>query len=229
MTLEAANLLYRCPELYDAVNATPDIDTVVQLAATWFRGEPSSLLDIGCGTGTLLVSLPANYTRRVGIDFQVGMVRYARNIHPDLDARIGDVRSLRTGQTFDVITCVGLVFAYLRTDDELRAAISSVTAHAHDGTVFVLQTLTRPIFDTKPTHCRMTLLGRDVEVRTSYEWAPPNLVMHRHWTFADGEIATDVLSRRVWPVESLEVALNETGFVLVDEVNGYRVATFHST
>jgi SAM-dependent methyltransferase len=228
MTLSAANLLYRRPELYDELS-TPDVDTVVRLVASCSHRPPSSVLDVGCGTGNLLASLPEGFVRRVGIDVQVGMVNHARRVHPGLDLRVGDVRDFQLGQTFDVITCVGLVLAYLSTEDELRAASSSMAAHAHDGTILVLHTLTQPILDTRTVSRRTTLLGRDVDVHTSYEWAAPTLVMHRRWEFADGEVVTDVLARRVWPVALLARALQDVGFISAGEADGYRAAVFRST
>ncbi|HEX2419066.1 MAG TPA: class I SAM-dependent methyltransferase, partial [Micromonosporaceae bacterium] len=182
MTLQAANLLYRHPELYDEVSR-PDVETVLELTEVSSRRPVNSVLDVGCGTGSLLASLPASFHDRAGIDVQADMVKHARSVHPDLDIRVGDVRDLRIGRTFDVIICVGLVLAYLSTEEELRAAFSSVAAHAHSDTVFVLHTLTQPVLDTRTTSRSMMLHGRGAEVHTRYEWMAPSLVMHRRWEF----------------------------------------------
>jgi len=121
MTLAAASLLYRCPELYDEVSA-PDVETVLKLMEVGSCRRVNSVLDVGAGTGSLLASLPDSFHCRVGIDVQVDMVKHARSAYPDLDIRVGDVRDFRIGRTFDVIICVGLVLAYLSTEEELRAA-----------------------------------------------------------------------------------------------------------
>ena len=63
--------------------------------------EGASVLQIGCGTGDLLASLrPA---RGVGIDFSAGMIRRARDKHPDLSFIEGDAESLFLRATFDFV------------------------------------------------------------------------------------------------------------------------------
>jgi len=49
------------------------------------------------------------------------------------------MRSVRLGHTFDAITCVGFALSYLHTVDDIRAAFTTFAAHAHIGTVLLLQ------------------------------------------------------------------------------------------
>lgn len=61
----------------------------------------ASVLEIGCGTGTLLASLaPA---RGVGVDLSPRMVEIAAARHPRLEFIAGDAAELPPGETFDFV------------------------------------------------------------------------------------------------------------------------------
>ena len=61
----------------------------------------ASVLEIGCGTGTLLAALsPAH---GVGIDVSPRMVEIAAAKHPSLSFRVADAEAFDPGETFDYI------------------------------------------------------------------------------------------------------------------------------
>jgi SAM-dependent methyltransferase len=60
-----------------------------------------SVLEIGCGTGTLLSLLEPR--RGVGIDISPGMVAIASAKFPDLAFAVADAENLELGETFDYI------------------------------------------------------------------------------------------------------------------------------
>jgi 2-polyprenyl-3-methyl-5-hydroxy-6-metoxy-1,4-benzoquinol methylase len=63
--------------------------------------EGASVLEIGCGTGTLLAALsPA---RGVGVDVSPRMVEIAAAKHPSLSFRVADAEAFDPGETFDYI------------------------------------------------------------------------------------------------------------------------------
>jgi SAM-dependent methyltransferase len=225
MSLETASLLYRRPALYDAVNE-PDTAAVARLIAGHRTRPATTVLDIGCATGALLASLPAHYIERVGVDLQPGMIHYASRAHPDLELHAGDARTIRLGRTFDAITCVGLTLAYLHTTDDFDAAIATLAAHAHAGTVIVLQTLTEPIESRGPFDATVSLGNGSARITTTYEWEDPFLVMRRRWCLHPSEIANDHLRRRVWSVQQLRTALAQAGLSPADALEGgYLLAT----
>lgn len=61
----------------------------------------ASVLEIGCGTGTLLASLAPR--RGVGVDISGRMVALAAARYPDLDFVAADAERLELGETFDFI------------------------------------------------------------------------------------------------------------------------------
>lgn len=61
----------------------------------------SSVLEIGCGTGTLLASLEPG--RGVGVDLSPRMVEIAAARHPGLSFVAADAAALPAGETFDFV------------------------------------------------------------------------------------------------------------------------------
>lgn len=224
MGLETTSLLYRRPDIYDAV-ARPDTSTIVGLIDAHRAAPAASLLDIGCATGALLAELPSSYTRRVGIDIQPQMIDYARRFHPQVVFHATDARNVSLGQSFDAITCIGLTLAYLHEDQDLTAAINAISAHTHPGTVVVLHTLTERIEPRPPICHTIPVNGTTAQVTTGYEWNDPFLTMRRTWQISGSPPAEDILKRRVWPADRLKRVLTDAGLTPVKSPDsGYIVA-----
>jgi malonyl-CoA O-methyltransferase len=65
---------------------------------------PDSILEIGCGTGTLTAELRARFpqARIVAIDFAPAMAERTRALVPDADVRVADVERLDLAERFDL-------------------------------------------------------------------------------------------------------------------------------
>lgn len=90
------------------------------------------VLDLGCGAGepiaAWLITEGFAYT---GVDFSEGMLGLAKARWPDGDWRVGDMRRLDLGTTFDGIVAWDSFF-YL-TPDEQRAALPHLADHLAPG------------------------------------------------------------------------------------------------
>jgi SAM-dependent methyltransferase len=102
----------------------------------------SSVLEVGCGSGSLLAALePA---RGVGVDVSQGMVERARAEHPELDVRAAAGEELALGETFDYVVLSDVV-PYVH---DLLELFERVRAHSHPRTRVVLHSysqLWRPV------------------------------------------------------------------------------------
>ena len=97
-----------------------------------FIPEGSSVLEIGCGTGTLLAKvLPS---RGVGIDISPKMIAIAAVRHPGLRFLVADAAVLRLPETFNYVM-IPDVIEHLA---DIPGTFSAVRAVCHRGTRVVL-------------------------------------------------------------------------------------------
>jgi SAM-dependent methyltransferase len=138
------NLLYSRPPLYDLV--FPDADeTTGKMVRTaigrYLPGVPRSMLDVGCGTGRHLEALARTIPECYGVDLLESNVSYARSVRAGITFQVGDMRTVRLGRTFDLVTCLGNAMSYALTDEDLTDTVSTFAAHAHAGTLLVVDPL----------------------------------------------------------------------------------------
>jgi SAM-dependent methyltransferase len=101
----------------------------------------SSVLDIGCGTGSLLHrAREAGHTGRLcGIDPAGGMLAVART-RTDIEWVEGDVVSAGWRRQFDLIVMTGHAFQVFLGDDELHATLVAIRDALTDTGRFVFET-----------------------------------------------------------------------------------------
>lgn len=230
--LAASNLFYRRPDLYDQVQADPEhtVAREVEAICREYAPKARTLLDLGCGTGRDLEYLADRFDC-VGVDVQPQMVAYAREVRPQLDVRVGDMRDFRLGRTVDVITCLGNSLAYIHNDDGLAAVFATFAAHAHPGTLLVISTLTEPVLAEARTHQVATADLRG-EVTISYEWDEVTRVntMRRVWRLDDGTESEDLVRRGMMTLSELRTRLIFASFEPLGDGIGrdrYRLAKRH--
>ena len=73
------------------------------------RFAPTSVLDVGCGTGRVARELARRGVAVVGVDADASMVATARRLSPDLDWRVDDLCAFDLGRTFPLVVMAGNV------------------------------------------------------------------------------------------------------------------------
>ena len=144
MTTAFWSLLYREPQLYDLVfpDADETMGAMVRAAiGRYLPAMPRSMLDMGCGTGRHLEPFAGTIPECHGVDLLESNIAYARAVRPSVTFQVGDMRTIRLGRTFDLVTCVGNVLSYALTDRELTDTVSTFATHAHRGTLLVVDAL----------------------------------------------------------------------------------------
>jgi SAM-dependent methyltransferase len=101
--------------------------------------RPSSLLDLGCGTGRHCLEFAAQMPEVVGIDISARMIdeAQARATGPWPRFSLGDVRSARLGQRFAAVVSLFHVMSYQTADEDLAAAFATAAAHLDPGGLFL--------------------------------------------------------------------------------------------
>ncbi|KUL42131.1 class I SAM-dependent methyltransferase [Streptomyces regalis] len=236
--LEASNLFYRDPAMYDDVQDDSDSASVCLGLIDRYCPDARTLLDFGCGTGRDLEALAQRFDC-IGIDLQPGLVDYARRARSALDIRIGDMRTIRLGHTADVLVCLGNSLAYVHDNTDVQATFQTFAAHAHRGTLLVVCSPVAPIESPSPQQTRVETRFGAATVTISYEWDLRTQIntMRRDWAFDSGDECHDAIQRRVLGPRELELyalfarfevleIVNETGALPVLGPGAYTVARY---
>jgi SAM-dependent methyltransferase len=138
------SLLYREPRLYDLAFPDAAESELAMCHAAFARfgpPGPRSALDLGCGTAKNLARLARTIPECWGVDYLEANIVYARSVRPHLTLRVGDMREVRLGRAFDVVTCFGNALSYALTDGDLARVAATFAAHARPGTLLMVDAL----------------------------------------------------------------------------------------
>lgn len=117
-------------EIYDLANPrAQDTDFCVALAGA----RPCSILDLGCGTGTLCLALAERGHRVTGVEPAAAMLAVARRKpHSDeVEWVESSAQSYRAQRRFDLIVMTGHAFQVLLTDGDALAVFETMRGHLH--------------------------------------------------------------------------------------------------
>ncbi|MEU5902648.1 MULTISPECIES: class I SAM-dependent methyltransferase [Streptomyces] len=130
-------------EIYDVLWAdlnSFDLPFLLSMAAEF--GGP--LLEIGCGTGRVLLPCMEHVDRAVGVDRSPSMLEQGRaNLSasgvPEERVRLveADLRSFDLGERFNLVLAGGQTMFHLETDDDWLAALATIRDHLQPGGRFV--------------------------------------------------------------------------------------------
>ena len=130
----------RFAEFYDHVTLyrdRPDVGFFVEMA----RQVNGPVLEVGCGTGRVLLPCARAGATMVGLDLSPRMLDVARrgldDEPPDVRDRVtlveGDMRVFDLGQAFELITLPFRGFQHLMTAEDQRLALHRFRAHLAPG------------------------------------------------------------------------------------------------
>jgi SAM-dependent methyltransferase len=131
---------------YDALYASKSYSgecDLIEATCKRFDLEPSSVLDVGCGTGSHIIELASRGYKCVGIDLSPAMLAIAANkaeqagLSGDVSFFEGDAREFLVEGPFDLITMMFAVASYLTTNDEIISALKNIRKHLRPGGLFV--------------------------------------------------------------------------------------------
>jgi SAM-dependent methyltransferase len=216
------SLLYTEPRLYDlAFPADTMRPLCLEACRRWLPAPPRSTLDLGCGSGRHLAALAATIPDCWGVDLLASNVAYAQARQPGLRIDQGDMRTVRLGRTFDLVTSGGNALSYALTDDDLRRTVETYAAHAHPGTLLVVDALNARAY-LDGDGFRERIEGRlDTPEFTAtsvaihaLDRAARRLTRLRTWTIPGRPPVQDRAEYRLLQPEELRALLDRAGFAV---------------
>lgn len=117
---------------------------LVELLRSRGVGPGASVLDAGCGTGSLALLLAEAGYRVTAFDLSPAMIARAKTKSgaDAVDWRTGDLTSFDFGATFDAAVSVADVLNHLESLDEWESAFQRLRAHLRPGGVLVADVMT---------------------------------------------------------------------------------------
>ncbi len=97
---------------------------------------PATVLELGSGGGHVASHLKAHCELTL-VDLSPGMLDVSRALNPECEHVQGDMRDVRLGRTFDAVFAQDALM-YLRTEEDLRAAVATAAAHCRPGGAVLL-------------------------------------------------------------------------------------------
>jgi SAM-dependent methyltransferase len=127
----------RFSSFYDAVmdDPGPRADRVIEWIER-YRPQATSLLELGCGTGSILARLPS-VPELTGIDRSPEMLARARVKVPRANLLEADMKSFAVGERFDVVICVFDSLNHLLSFGDWESMFAMVHDHLVDDGLFI--------------------------------------------------------------------------------------------
>ncbi|HDH03183.1 MAG TPA: class I SAM-dependent methyltransferase [Actinobacteria bacterium] len=105
--------------------------------------NPSSWLDVACGTGQHLAGLIDIFDVE-GVDGSAEMLSVARRRLPSVALHEGDMRSFSLGRQFDVVSCLFSSIGYMTTVPDLHRAVANLCKHVRTGGLLMVEAWIEP-------------------------------------------------------------------------------------
>jgi SAM-dependent methyltransferase len=128
--------------LYQDKNYLSECDLVEDLFRKFASGKIRTILDLGCGTGNHAIPLAQRGYRVTGVDLAEDMLQQARlKAHSLPTEQITflreDLRLFSLPRKFDAALMMFAVLGYSTTNEDVLAALNSVSRHLNPGGLFI--------------------------------------------------------------------------------------------
>jgi len=216
-------------EIYDAANPLAE-DGRFYLALA--ESGPYSVLDLGCGTGTLCCALAEQGHRVTGVDPAAAMLDVARRKpHAEqLHWVESTAQSFRSQMRFDRIVMTGHAFQTLLTDDDIMAALETMHVHLSSGGRVAFETRNPSIDWAGEWAGRQRLIpmpsGEEVEETLEVTEKDGEFISFRTSYRFQYETLTTTSTLRFATREHIQVLLDHAGLALQEVLGDWDASPF---
>ena len=132
----------RAAEFYDLLySGDKDYSGEAQLLAELIRkhgADATSVLDVGCGTGTHARGLLDLGFRVDGVDIEPAFVEIARKKCPEGNFRVADMTAMDLPGRYDAVLCLFSAIGYVRSESALNRTLGHMARQLNAGGVVIV-------------------------------------------------------------------------------------------
>ncbi|HHE07387.1 MAG TPA: class I SAM-dependent methyltransferase [Chlorobaculum parvum] len=205
------------------------VRTILSLTGLDATNPPASMLDIACGAGRHAVEFARSGLTVTANDLSAYLLNQARELARteslDITFSQQDMRSIRFGMPFDLVTQLFSSFGYFESDDEDRDIVANVFSMLRPGGWYVLDLL-------NPEHLKRNFVPHTERSNGSLQITEERTLTERNvtkrltLTEENGQSHTFTESVRFYTPDEAATLLTSAGFLIERLVGDYEGYTF---
>jgi SAM-dependent methyltransferase len=122
---------------------------------------PRTVLELGSGGGNNASHLKAQFYMTL-VDLSPGMLELSRDLNPECEHLVGDMKTIRLGRVFDAVFVHDAIM-YMTTENDLRRAVETAFVHCkRGGAALFMPDVVRETFVSLTTHGGHDGQGRSI-------------------------------------------------------------------
>jgi len=144
-------------QIYQFLNLNKDYKTEVDFLINLYKkyrsnNLPTSLLDLGCGSGNHIKHFPAKIKKIVGVDKSDSMITAARKVFNEKNSEfiVSDITNFKYEFKFELITMLFHVFSYLTDYRTISESFQNMNENLAKNGLIIFDFWHRPAWDFDP-------------------------------------------------------------------------------
>lgn len=182
---------------------------------------PQTVLDIGCGTGSLASELYDLGYKVRGIDLSEAMISAAKSKNPEIEFEVADMTSYVSDRKFDLITCAFDSLNYILEEDKVLEALSNVYSNLSENGYFIFDVNTPALYEEKHFGNIVREID-DVVFRQVLEYDKARKIAVTTFVFENNE--KEVHIQKAYTSVDMRRFLNKCGFKILDSFKDFNLS-----